>query len=411
MKVHTKMPLKFALYGMDARTVKTMEMYLKGPCRGVAIIVDEAVADADMIDADHPKAKELLDARKSATPNRPVVLLSLQILQIENTFFIRKPATVEQIFSIVDKLEALLAPKRKSEAPSKLAEQPALKPVYESAMPQPPKKTDLEVYLKKPAGTAAVRTDDSERQKSGKQQSALQLNEGGFTAFLGTLPDVDFDDEAQLFTACFDARQYVLGYLQSAYKTAWLQSKALLLCSIWKPITILPETSEIWVDADDKQLRAFAGVFLNKGAASMMSLSVVDVAGTSANRTPDKLQDMNAFIWKVAIWTSKGRFPIGLDIQRPVYLEHWPNFTRLVITPDALRIAALLVQGPRSPLEVAAALGIKPQYVFVFVSACHVFGILGQSQRAADTAIANEPVKKPKNEGLLRKILGKLRGA
>lgn len=407
MKSTSKIPLKLALHGMDTRTVKTMDMYFKGPCRGAAMIVDVSAADADMIDADHPKARELLDERRAASPDRPLILLSLQSLQIDNTFFIKKPVNVEQIFQIVDKIKALLAPKSKPVNP---AQQTAQVPTKEQPSTQLPQKTDLEVYLKKPIGHTAP-TATKEQLTSGKQQSALQLNEGGFTAFLGTLPDVDFDDESQWHTACFDARQYLLGYLQSAYKTARLQSKALALSSIWKPITIMPETSEVWVDADDKHLRAFAGVALNKGSASMMRLSLVDATTTCANRSSDKLQDMDAFIWKVAIWTSKGRFPIGLDIQRPVYLEHWPNFTRLVITPDALRIAALLVKCPRSPLEIATALDVKPQYVFVFVSACQVLGLLGQSQRTVDAAIATEPAKKPKNEGLLRKILGKLRGA
>jgi len=76
-----------------------------------------------------------------------------------------------------------------------------------------------------------------------------------------------------------------------------------------------------------------------------------------------------------------------------------------------LRIAALLVQAPRTPLEVAGLLHVKPQYVFVFISACHAIGILKQSERQVDAVIAVEPTKKPKNEGLLSKILNKLRGA
>jgi len=32
-------PIKVALYGMDPRSYKTMELYLKGPCKGIAVVV------------------------------------------------------------------------------------------------------------------------------------------------------------------------------------------------------------------------------------------------------------------------------------------------------------------------------------------------------------------------------------
>ncbi|AMK79037.1 hypothetical protein A1342_01380 [Methylomonas methanica] len=386
-----------------------MEMYLKGPCRGAAVVVDTMEANIDMIDADHPKARDILDARKVATPDRPIILLSLQNLQLDNTYFIKKPVNVEQILAVLDKIKAV-AKARKANAESAKISQTPPKPVDLPEQPKValPEKVAIDVYVNKSKATKPV--DSPEQHKAGKHQSAMQLNEGGFTAFLGTLSNVDFDDETQLLTACYDPRQYFLGYVMSAYKTANLQSRVLQLCSIWKPLTIFPENQEIWVDADDKQTRAFAGMPLVKGSVSNMVLTAVDAA-IPIQRAEDKFQDMSAFIWKLAIWTSKGRFPIGLDIQRPVFLERWPNFTRLVITPDALRIAALLIQAPRTPLEVASLLHVKPQYVFVFISACQAIGILKQSERQVDTVIAVAQTKKPKNEGLLSKILNKLRGA
>ncbi|WKJ89160.1 hypothetical protein QZJ86_14145 [Methylomonas montana] len=410
MNKTSKKAFRIALYGMDSRTCKTMEMYLKGPCRGAAVVVGEADADIDMIDADHVKAKEILHTRKAAAPDRPVILLSLQTLQIDNTFFIKKPVNVEQILAVLDKIKTIgTARKPVAEAP-KPAKTAIASPAValEPSKVEPPKQVAIDVYVNKSADVKPIVTE--EHQKTAKHQSAMQLNEGGFTAFLGTLSDVDFDDETQVLTACYDSRQFFLGYVQSAYKTAELQSRVLQLNSIWKPLIIFPESQEIWLDADDKQTRAFAGMPLGKSSISQMTLTAVDLTKTT-NRALDKFQDMHAFIWKLAIWTSKGRFPIGLDIQRPVFLARWPNFTRLVITPDALRIAALLVEAPRTPLEVASLLQISPQYVFAFISACHAIGILRQSERQADMVITAEPTKKPKNEGLLSKILSKLRGA
>lgn len=403
----TAHPYRIALHGMDSRTSKTMEMYLKGPCRGAAVVAAADAAQIDMIDADHAKAREILDQRKAAAPGRPIILLSLQTLQIDNTFFIKKPVSAEQILGVLDKIGPLLkAAEHKPEPPQAPAISAKPQPAPASA---PAAKTNLDVYVKPVKPTKPI--DNAERQKTAKHQSAMQLNEGGFTAFLGTVGDIDFDDEAQLPTACYDPRQFFLGYVQSAAKTAGLQARPLRLSSIWKPLYLFPEQNEVWLDADDKQLRAFAGVAFKPGTANNMSLSALDPAAAAAERAPEKYQDLQAFIWKLAIWTSKGRFPIGLDIERPVFLQRWPNFTRLVITPDSMRIAALLVKTPTAPIAVCRVLNVRPQYVFVFISACHAIGILRQSEREADAVIAAPVPEKPKNEGLLRKILSKLRGA
>ncbi|WFP51131.1 hypothetical protein PL263_03680 [Methylomonas sp. EFPC3] len=394
---------RIALHGMDGRTCKTMEMYLKGPCRGAAVVVPAEEAQIDMIDADHVKAREILEQCKAARPGRPIILLSLQTLQIDNTFFVKKPVNVEQILGVLDKIGALLKAPEVKPAPA-----PAVTAAVEQRPVAPPK-TTLDVYVKpvKPSQPAA----NAERQKTAKHQSAMQLNEGGFTAFLGTLGDIDFDDEVQLPTACYDPRQFFLGYVQSAVKTAGLQVRPLRLSSIWKPLYIFPEQNEVWLDADDKQLRAFAGVAFKSGTAGNMSLSALEPVAVDKERDPEKYQDVAGFIWKLALWTSKGRFPIGLDIQRPVFLLRWPNFTRLVITPDALRIAALLVKTPTTPIAVCRVLNVKPQYVFAFISACHALGMLRQSEREADAVIAPPVPDRAQNQGLLRKILSKLRGA
>ncbi len=391
---------RIALHGMDGRTCKTMEMYLKGPCRGAAVVVSADEAQIDMIDADHVKAREILDQCKAATPGRPIILLSLQTLQIDNTFFVKKPVNVEQILGVLDKIGALLKAPEIEPAPAPVATQQRL-------VVSP--KTTLDVFVKPVKPTKPL--DNAERQKTAKHHSAVQLNEGGFTAFLGTLADIDFDDEVQLPTACYDPRQFFLGYVQSAVKTAGLQVRPLRLSSIWKPLYIVPEQHEVWLDADDKQLRAFAGVAFKSGTAGNMSLSALEPAAANQERDPEKYQDVAGFIWKLALWTSKGRFPIGLDIRRPVFLLHWPNFTRLVITPDALRIAALLVKTPTAPVEVCRVLNVKPQYVFAFISACHALGLLRQSEREADAVISPPVPERAKNQGLLHKILSKLRGA
>lgn len=392
MKKAGPVPIKVALYGMDPRSYKTMELYLKGPCRGIAEVVSDADAHIDIIDADHATAGNILEACRQKVPQRPIVLLSLQNLKIENTHFVQKPVNAEQLMTVLIQLACARKTKKVAE------------PVTVLKRPEGAIDSDRE--------KKAMPIISSEVRKPEKKRSAFENNEGGYTAFLGTLLDIDFSDPEQLANARFDAKVHLLSYVLSAYKVACHQGCAQQLNSIWKPLLIFPDTCQIWLDADDKQLRAFAGVEQNKMFAGNISLTPVDAEAVRQGKAKEKFQDVNAFIWKLSIWTSKGRLPVAIDPNLPVILKCWPNFTRLLLIPDAMRIASLLLKGPYTPLEVSKVLNVKPHYVFAFMSACHSLGLLSQTQRsveAAATAVP-APIKTNKKHSLFSKILNKLRG-
>lgn len=392
MKKSGPVPLKVALHGMEPKSYKTMELYLKGPCRGIAEVVNDADAQIDIIDADFAKAGDILDASRRKVPERPIVLLSLQSLKIENTYFVLKPVNAGQLMAVLNQL----ALDRKAKE--------VVEPV---PVVEPPRKA-TDGNQQKPSADVGIPLV----RKPEKKRSAFENNEGGYTAFLGTLLDIDFNDSMQLMNANFDAKVHLLSYVLSAYKVACHQGRAQQLNSIWKPILIFPDTRQIWLDADDKQLRAFAGVEQNKAFAGNIGLVAIDADAVKQGKARDKFQDIDAFIWKLSIWTSKGRFPAGIDPNLPVLLKYWPNFTRLMLLPDAMRMASLLIRGPYTPLDVIKILNVKPQYVFAFISACHSLGILSQSRRSDDPAPPAKPdvPKANKKQNLFSKILHKLRG-
>ena len=85
--------------------------------------------------------------------------------------------------------------------------------------------------------------------------------------------------------------------------------------------------------------------------------------------------------------------------------------TRLVITPHAMRIAALLMEGPRTLINIAEVLKIKPQYVFVFFSAAYALGLAGQAERGADVVVTPQDLPPTRMKGILGKIMNRLRGS
>ncbi len=416
MKGTSNAPLKVAIHGMDGRSYKMMVMFLQGPCKGSAAVVNDEEAQVDIIDADVKNAKTLIEKRKKLNPERPLIVLSLQARSSDDIIFVQKPIQTESMRAALKKARQILEVSKKKAA---------LKQHYASVVRSNREKPDnaagprmvTRVHRQspdektEPEKKVFINTD--EQKKTSKHQTAIHLDEKGFSAFIGLVSGagVDYNDPAAIKAASYNAKQYYQGYVQSAFKLAQAKKRIVQLNSGWRPLVIFPMTREIWVDADDKQLRAFSSVPINTiSGAKSITVTPFDPKKHNLSSDLDKFQSMEAFIWKLAIWTSKGRYPEGIDIERPVYLKRWPNFTRLMISPHSLRITALLMDGPRSLINITQVLNIKPQYVFAFFSAAYATGLAGQAERKADVMIAPSKPKPSKKKGLLTHIMRKLRG-
>ncbi len=418
MKQKTKMPIKVALFGMDERSHKTMGMFLKGPCNGYAVEVTPEVAEVDIIDADFSKARAYFGRRKKEGDGKPVIAMTLdesrhkEMMNGSDVIILKKPVNKESMITALEKAKGRFPAKRFAKTKLKGALQATTTNDEGGSLADKPQKNQQEPLTLTEVNKKKI--NRQEVKKTFKHQSARQYNEGGFSAFIGILPDIDFNDSKQVLVAHYDPNHYFQGYVRSAFKIAKSKSKVVQLKSGWKPLYILPQSEEIWLDADEKQLRAFSGMLLNKSIGGSMSLVPVNAEGLQIENAYENFNSMDGFLWKVAIWTSKGRYPIGVDINKPVFLKRWPNFTRLVVTPHALRIAALLTSEPKTLLEVSEQLNVKPQYVFVFISACHSLGLIGQVVRKAENKeqVILETKKAKRNKpkkGLFSKILSKLR--
>ena len=381
-----KKPLQVVLHGMDGRTHKTMIIYLQGPCKGAAVVVEDIDAEVDIIDADFASGRNVLEKIHAKKVVRPVIVLSREQLQLENTIYVEKPIHLADMLAAIKKATAII----KEKGITKTA----------------PKQ---QTVGNKETSTRLANSD--ERKKTSKHKTAMQMNESHFSSYIGIISGVDFNDKEQVKKASYSPKNYFQGYVLSAFKVSKTKGRMIQLNSSWKPLLIFPHSHEIWLDADDAQLRAFASLEMNRATGAKLTITAVNSKISGVQEKLERFHDMDAFIWKLAIWTSKGRYPQAIDIRRPVFIKRWPNFTRSMITPHALRITALLIEGPRTMPNLSEALGIKPQYVFVFISAAYALGLVAQAERKSDDVIAPPPVvaKKKESKGLLNKILGKLR--
>jgi hypothetical protein len=402
--------LRVCALGFDARSYTALQLFFRGKCSDRAVLGGDDDAEVSIIDMDSFNAGKILDEQQEKYPDRPLILLSLEDRhqRLPNAIYIKKPVQIQSMLAALEEVRTRSAAGSSPEMP------PGSNPRDERVPPlHPSAKKSMDAP---PPGRQSVK-GFAVREDKTANQAALMLDERGFGEYIGSLKDIDPNNPLEVKAAQYDPKRYLQGYLQSACKTALTKNCALRLNTGWKPITIFPQSREIWVDSDDQQLRSFCLVPVHSiselgfadAEAGIMTISPANAVKIKEDgRDLSKLQRMDALIWKIALWTSAGRVPEDIDLNRPVYLRNWPNFTRLLVFPNALRIAALLSEQPRSLLDVAETLNVHQQYVFAFFSAARALGLADQATRQSESLIAPPPVEPRKNTGLLNKILQRL---
>lgn len=401
--------IRVCALGFDARSFTALQLFFRSKCGEKVILVGDDEADLGIIDLDSFNAGKILAQQQTQHPERILILLSLeaQEKQISNAIYLKKPVQIQYMLDALDTARSRLLNSSVAAPPNPTVTKGDK--VYDID-----KKITDELVTPKAAMRVFVAPE--EKAKSTVQAATL-LDERGFGEYIGSLKDIDPTDPTEVRAAQYDPKRYLQGYLQSAYKTAMHRQSALCLNTGWKPITILPQTKEVLVDADDQQLRSFCLVPVHSisdldftdATAGIMTISAVNPDSLNENKHgADNRQRMDTLMWKVALWTSAGRIPEDIDLHRPVYLRNWPNLTRLLVFPNAMRIAALLSEQPRSLLDIADTLQIRQQYVFAFFSAARALGLADQATRQSENLIAPPPVEPRKNAGVLKKILQRL---
>lgn len=125
---------------------------------------------------------------------------------------------------------------------------------------------------------------------------------------------------------------------------------------------------------------------LESGAARLLQEELVE--GATRLESSDLL-------WRIGVWSSDGRLPEGTDVRERFYLRCWPNFTRLMEIPQALRIAALWVREPATFEFLVQTLGVGFEDVYTFYSAANAISLAGPARREADYLLANEVRRDP----------------
>lgn len=171
-------------------------------------------------------------------------------------------------------------------------------------------------------------------------------------------------------------------------------------------LALLPKDSMVAISGSQAQL---LGWTRDEDIADKLSIRGLNAEqeSTLLGRL-DQYRDLvtfDALLWKLAVWTARGRLPEGADPDTRYYLRCWPNFTRLMVLPHSIRIAALGVREPMTLIFIADTLEIAPADVFSFYYAAMAIGLAGPAQRADDYLLANRSHEGDSSSGVQRAVM------
>ncbi len=93
------------------------------------------------------------------------------------------------------------------------------------------------------------------------------------------------------------------------------------------------------------------------------------------------VKKMENLLWEATLHASQGRLIEGMHKFDVVQFTRWPNLTRVSITPNVMRICALLTRFPSGAQLAQTILGVKAAEIYAVCSAAKVIGIVKQLNR------------------------------
>ncbi len=193
--------------------------------------------------------------------------------------------------------------------------------------------------------------------------------------------DIDMANAAAVENIHLKIDSKLLGYLKNAISQQ-VSAQSIICLSVRNDVKffISPGTNAIGITGENVNLTELALQDFNNQQISVCESAMLfkDV----------QLQiELEAFLWKLALYTYRGYLPEGVNVHKPVYLKYWPNLTRLEPTPNAMRIASLLNRQPVALAFIVRILNIPQKHVFNFYAAANAIGFSGPAVREVDNML------------------------
>ena len=398
----TSKTLRVNTVGMDQRARDALDLFFRNVCHEDYSLEEGDDVDVTIIDMDAVNAEQLRAEHFERHPARPTILISLLEMDVDNGVFLKKPLQPGELKAALERIRESIAATHPADAPEDAA------PRTSTQEPQVSKLTPSPSNTKR-----NEQTTDPARQKQSRSGEIIPLFPDVLQKRVEAAPSREApasspeEKKKEKSVFLYEPMNHLQGYIERAYRLAIQHDRNVLLEGPWRPIIIMPETHEIWVEQSHSHLFALATMPVQPEDVTIRILEEEEPLPEQNG----SIQPLEPFLWKLAVRTAKGRIPAGTDLRAPVSLRHWPNLSRLMPIRHALRISALWTKQPVSLMETAELLDIAPKYIFSFYSAARALGLIEQRKRDREKKDSKTPSPQPpEHKGFLSKILARLRG-
>ena len=137
------------------------------------------------------------------------------------------------------------------------------------------------------------------------------------------------------------------------------------------------------------------------------------LADTDTPAISEPGKDIRDLLWQVAFYAHQDSLIESCSENDVIQFKHWPNLTRLPVTPNTARICALLTRHPTSITLVRRVLGIDRNEVNQVISAAFSTGIVNTISRGpslvnSEPLIAEAKPEPTQKSGLWNSLFAKI---
>lgn len=437
----------------NARTRNTLEFALQQQGKGRFELSRGNRPDLVIVDCEKPETKVDFGKFRRRFPNCPAILLLNQVSEYDEfpeedrigaEFLLIKPFAVKDLIATVDQcLDSTAANPAGNKTGltgltgvTGLAERTRISgqsdqrnstnliarigskiSATEVASPPPGKTSaDEEITEKLPQGFAAelgkafqqriLSANEKTISIRAAKKSGVSLADENVAFTFALESEIDLNDAAAVERIRLKADTKLLGHIMRAVaQQVPAQSTISLALQGGPGIYISPHTEMVTVVGDGIDLVELAQ---QDFAIDQVSLGV----GPMPKSDSQSQLGLEAFLWKLALYTYRGLLPEGVDVNEPVYLKYWPNLTRFDPTPNAMRISSLWSRQPTNLAIIIRMLNIPQRHVFSFYAAASTLGLAGPARRETDRLLMPSlPSDGGESHTLIRRLARKLTSA
>lgn len=379
-------PIHVSTIGLNSRSINTFEFFFKKNCKGRYLLCDDhADSSVALVDVDIAGSDTALKECLHRYPEKPIVNLSITGTTEHVGVCVKKPINSAELVQILDDI----------------TRQPKSKPSGVN---------DHDIAEQNKTSQDSLTNNDTKKfNYRNTSRAGEHLGKENESDFFGDNQDIDIKDKKAVSRSTYSPGNMLQGALVEGCILARDKSCIVQVRYLGVNLIIDGLSSTVHTAIPYSILRPTC--LLRSSETPKFSCTKADglkAMLSTLSRGKNAVvtcMDIDAFIWRVSLWSSRGRVPETTDLSLPVYLIYWPNLTRLDNIPHAPRIAALLMSGPDTLCHIAERLNIPQRYVFGFYSACNALELSGNANRQVDNLF--QPTETPLNHPrvMLRKIL------